>query len=49
MNEFHHVASNSVARVRLLRYVEPSIKRAARVLPRRWQDAGTRLWYHLSR
>jgi len=27
----------------------PGIKRAARVLPRKWQDAGTRLWYHLSR
>jgi hypothetical protein len=49
INQFHNVATNQVARVRLLRYVEPGIKRAASVLPRKWQDAGTRLWYHLSR
>ncbi|HSV16507.1 MAG TPA: glycosyltransferase family 1 protein, partial [Tepidisphaeraceae bacterium] len=49
INQYHTVATNQVARVRLLRYVEPGIKRAASVLPRKWQDAGTRLWYHLSR
>jgi hypothetical protein len=49
MFDYYNAASERSVKVRLMRRVEPVIKRAARVLPLKWQDAGTRLWYHLAR
>ncbi len=49
MFHYYNVSSERSVKVKLMRRVEPVIKRAARVLPMKWQDAGTRLWYHLSR
>ena len=49
MFHYYNVDSERSVKVRLLRRMEPIVKRAARVLPLKWQDAGTRLWYHLAR
>ncbi|HET6249252.1 MAG TPA: glycosyltransferase family 1 protein [Tepidisphaeraceae bacterium] len=49
MFHYYNVDSERSVKVRLLRRMEPVVKRAARVLPLKWQDAGTRLWYHLAR
>ncbi|MDB5288794.1 MAG: glycosyl transferase, group 1 [Phycisphaerales bacterium] len=49
MFDYYNAANERSVKVRLLRRVEPVVKRAARVLPLKWQDAGTRLWYHFSR
>jgi len=49
MFDYYNAASERSVKIRLMRRVEPVIKRAARVLPLKWQDAGTRLWYHLAR
>lgn len=49
MFDYYNAANERSVKVRLLRRVEPVVKRAARVLPMKWQDAGTRLWYHFSR
>lgn len=49
MFDYYNAASERSVKVRLMRRAEPIIKRAARVLPMKWQDAGTRLWYHLAR
>ena len=48
MYRYYNAASERSVKVRLLRHCEPAIKRAARALPIKWQDAGTRLWYRLS-
>ena len=49
MFDYYNVTNERSVKVRLMRRVEPVIKRAARTLPMKWQDAGTRLWYHLAR
>jgi hypothetical protein len=49
MFDYYSAATERTVKVRLLRRVEPAVKRAARVLPMKWQDAGTRLWYHIAR
>jgi hypothetical protein len=49
MFDYYNASSERSVKVRLLRRVEPIVKRAAGILPRKWQDAGTRLWYHLAR
>ncbi|HEX4794514.1 MAG TPA: glycosyltransferase family 1 protein [Humisphaera sp.] len=49
MFDYYSATSERSVKVRLMRRIEPVIKRAARVLPMKWQDAGTRLWYHLAR
>lgn len=49
MYAYHDATNERNVKVRLLRRMEPVIKRAARILPLKWQDAGTRLWYHMAR
>jgi hypothetical protein len=49
MFNYYNVSNDRSVKVRLMRRVEPVVKRAARVLPMKWQDAGTRIWYHISR
>ena len=49
MFDYYSVATEKSVKVRLLRRVEPVVKRAARILPMKWQDAGTRIWYHFAR
>ncbi|HZL33741.1 MAG TPA: glycosyltransferase family 1 protein [Tepidisphaeraceae bacterium] len=49
MFDYYSAATENVARVRLLRRGEGAIKRAARLLPMKWQDRGTRLWYYVAR
>lgn len=46
---YYDTSSDNSVHVRLLRRVEPIIKQSARILPLRWQHAGTRIWYRLSR
>lgn len=49
MFDYYGAQSEASVKVKLLRRVQPLVKRASLVLPLRWQDAGTRLWYHLAR
>ncbi len=49
MFNFYSTDTGQAVRVNFLRRLEPMVKAAARALPMRWQDRGTRLWYRLSR
>jgi glycosyltransferase involved in cell wall biosynthesis len=49
MFDYYNADSERSVKVRLMRRVEPVIKKAARLLPLKWQDRGTRLWYYFSR
>lgn len=49
MFDYYHVASENPVKVGLLRRAESLVKRAARVLPMKWQDRGTRFWYYFAR
>jgi hypothetical protein len=49
MYRYYGMVDEKPVKVNFLRHVEPAVKRAARVLPMKWQDVGTRVWYHLSR